>query len=78
LSRKKKEQRKDDKLQKIYDEEPPIPKYFNEKRSTPKPFKGENGEWYCGNDSCMIDNVELFDIGDGLHVCGHCYREFNL
>jgi hypothetical protein len=78
LSRKKKEQRKDDKLQKIYDEEPPMPKFFNERRSDPKPFKGENGAWYCGNESCKVENAELFNLGDGWHTCGHCYREFNL
>ena len=78
MSRKKKEQRRDDKLQKIYDEEPPTPKCFNEKRSDPKPFRGENGGWYCSNESCKVENAELFDLGDGWHVCGHCYREFNL
>ena len=38
MSRKKKEQRKDDKLQK-YDEEPATPVFFNEKRSEPKPIQ---------------------------------------
>ena len=78
LSRKKKEQRKDDKLQKIYEEEFIMPKPFNEKRIEPKPFIGKNGAWYCGNMSCKAENVELFDMGNGRHVCGHCYREFNL
>ena len=55
-----------------------MPKFFNEKRSDPKPFKGDNGGWYCGNESCKIENAELFDMGDGWHACGHCYREFNL
>ena len=55
-----------------------MPKYFNEKRSDPKPFRGDNGAWYCGNESCKIENAELFDMGDGWHICGHCYREFNL
>lgn len=77
MSRKKKEQRKDDKLQKIYDEEPATPVFFNEKRAEPRPFK-EDGEWFCGNESCKIEKAELFDLGDGWHVCGHCYRKFNL
>ena len=78
MSRKKKEQRKVDKLQKIYDEEPPISEFFNEKRSDPKPFRGKNDAWYCGNESCKTEKAELFDLGDGWHVCGHCYRRFNL
>ncbi len=49
-----------------------MPKYFT------KPFKAENGAWYCGNESCKVENAELFDLGDGWHACGHCYRKFNL
>lgn len=78
MSQKKKDKRNDEKLCKIYDDEPPTPAFFNEKRSNPKPFKSEGGLWYCGNDGCMVENAALFSLGDGLHKCGHCYREFNL
>ena len=78
MSRKKKEQRKDDKLQKIYDEEPATPVFFNEKRAEPRPFKGENGAWYCGRLSCMNDNAMLWRLSDGRCICGHCYHVYNI
>lgn len=44
----------------------------------PVPFKGRDGQWHCGRESCKIESAQLFDLGDGLYICGHCYCEFNL
>lgn len=77
MSRKKKEQRNDDKLQKIYDEEPAMPMFFNERRAEPRPFK-KGEDWFCGRIGCMSDNAMLWRLSDGRCICGHCYYVYNL
>jgi hypothetical protein len=45
-----------------------------EKRKTPRLLKID-GICYCGNLTC--ENVELFDLGNGVLKCGQCYTVYN-
>lgn len=77
LSRKKKDDKRAEKLKQIFDEEPPTPSFFNERREEPTAFK-LGREWYCGRTSCKNDKAMLFDLGNDGHVCGHCYHVYYL
>ena len=71
---------KNNKLSKIYDEEPPEHKIFNRKKKPepiPEPAR-EDGEWYCEKMACKEEKAMLFDLGDGAYVCGHCYEFYYL
>ena len=52
-----------------------IPTIKIENRKTPRLLKLD-GVYCCGRLSC--EEVELFDMGDGVFECGHCYEKYKV
>jgi len=75
VSRKKKDERRAEKITQIYDEEPVTPIIFNERRKAPIAFK-RGKEWHCGNETC--GEPLLWDMGEGRFKCGHCWHDYYL